>query len=212
MRRKGFTLIELLVVIAIIAILAAILFPVFSKAREKARQISCLSNTRQLSLGLLMYVDDYDETLPPCAYSTVPGSNTIVYWTDMVNPYVKNGRVDICPSDNLDTITSYGLNEMAFVDISDPDNVNPLANLAVFQTPASTVMLGELGIDDNGNATVNAYKLQAPDQDLDDGSEARPAARHLGFTNLSFMDGHEKAMRPDQFYYNQTPADLFFTP
>ena len=65
MERKGFTLIELLVVIAIIAILASILFPVFSRAREKARQASCASNQKQLTLALLMYADDYDETLPP---------------------------------------------------------------------------------------------------------------------------------------------------
>jgi prepilin-type N-terminal cleavage/methylation domain-containing protein len=66
MKRRGFTLIELLVVIAIIAILAAILFPVFARAREKARQTSCLSNVKQLSLGMLMYTQDYDERLPRC--------------------------------------------------------------------------------------------------------------------------------------------------
>ena len=69
MSRKGFTLIELLVVIAILAILAAILFPVFAKAREKARQSMCVNNVRQLALGVLMYAQDWDETLPPCAYS-----------------------------------------------------------------------------------------------------------------------------------------------
>ncbi len=70
MRRKGFTLIELLVVIAIIAILAAILFPVFARAREKARQTSCLSNLKQLSLGVLMYAQDYDERLPMLYFNT----------------------------------------------------------------------------------------------------------------------------------------------
>ncbi|WP_395141887.1 type II secretion system protein [Armatimonas sp.] len=67
--QKGFTLIELLVVIAIIAILAAILFPVFAQARDKARATACLSNTKQLSLGVMMYAQDYDETLPVIGYN-----------------------------------------------------------------------------------------------------------------------------------------------
>jgi prepilin-type N-terminal cleavage/methylation domain-containing protein len=98
--RSGFTLIELLVVIAIIAILAAILFPVFAQAREKARGISCLSNTKQLSLGLLMYVQDYDETWPrndDCVNggaAPVPGAPSTAYgctgspgYGDRVNHY-----------------------------------------------------------------------------------------------------------------------------
>jgi len=74
MRPRGFTLIELLVVIAIIATLAAILFPVFSRARAKARQNSCLSNQKQVSLALLMYADDWDEMLPPGWYEPSPGA------------------------------------------------------------------------------------------------------------------------------------------
>jgi prepilin-type N-terminal cleavage/methylation domain-containing protein/prepilin-type processing-associated H-X9-DG protein len=100
--RRGFTLIELLVVIAIIAILAAILFPVFAQAREKARAASCLSNTKQIGLSVLMYVQDYDEMFP---INHVEG-----FWADGVNdlnwarsvqPYVKNFQIFRCPDDSV---------------------------------------------------------------------------------------------------------------
>ena len=99
MDRKGFTLIELLVVIAIIAILAAILFPVFAKAREKARQTSCLSNVKQTTLGLLMYVQDYDERFGlDGGYN---GDNTWArQWPIAVQPYVKNAQILRCPSNS----------------------------------------------------------------------------------------------------------------
>jgi prepilin-type N-terminal cleavage/methylation domain-containing protein/prepilin-type processing-associated H-X9-DG protein len=96
MRRRGFTLIELLVVIAIIAILAAILFPVFAQAREKAKQAACLSNLKQLDLAFIMYVGDYDDLFPP---STDWGTAHDYYclW-DVMNPYIKNAGVWACPS------------------------------------------------------------------------------------------------------------------
>src|SRR5687768_46128 len=90
----GFTLIELLVVIAIIAILAAILFPVFAKAREAARKSSCGSNVRQLSLGLMQYMQDYDEAFPRDIQSGVVG------WAEAIQPYVKNVAVMQCPSES----------------------------------------------------------------------------------------------------------------
>jgi len=94
-RKEGFTLIELLVVIAIIAILAAILFPVFAQVREKARQVQCLSNARQLSTANFMYTQDYDETiLPATNYEASPP----LIWPAMVQPYVKNEGVFLCPS------------------------------------------------------------------------------------------------------------------
>ena len=106
MRRQAFTLIELLVVIAIIAILAAILFPVFAQARAKARQTSCTSNLKQLTTGILMYVQDYDETFPCVTYENYPvapgvdwGSDTWAY-NDvfvLIQPYVKNYGVFFCP-------------------------------------------------------------------------------------------------------------------
>ena len=94
--RAAFTLIELLVVIAIIAILAAILFPVFAQAREKARATSCLSNSKQLGLGLMMYVQDWDETYPWSAYG--PDLDHVDAWPDLIFPYVKNDGVFNCPS------------------------------------------------------------------------------------------------------------------
>ena len=93
--RKGFTLIELLVVIAIIAILAAILFPVFARARAKARQASCASNVKQLMLGILMYNQDYDGRLP-MVYNDISG--TRYWWFYRIQPYCKNTQIFKCPS------------------------------------------------------------------------------------------------------------------
>ncbi len=102
MRKRGFTLIELLVVIAIIAILAAILFPVFAQAREKARQTTCASNLRQVTMAGLMYIQDYDETLFHGAYLGAGGSvgNLGFYqWPWLLRPYVKSPQAFWCPSE-----------------------------------------------------------------------------------------------------------------
>jgi prepilin-type N-terminal cleavage/methylation domain-containing protein/prepilin-type processing-associated H-X9-DG protein len=109
MKRRGFTLIELLVVIAIIAILAAILFPVFAQAREKARQATCLSNMKQIGLASNMYVEDYDETFPGHDWTKSEGLYAMpdgriyqghVGWPLLFYPYIKNQAVFICPSDD----------------------------------------------------------------------------------------------------------------
>ncbi len=106
MKRRGFTLIELLVVIAIIAILASILFPVFAQAREKARQTSCLSNLKQMGLGLMMYSQDYDEQLLGFGNCSIgrPSPGSCVYWQALIQPYVKNRGVTLCPTN----VANYG--------------------------------------------------------------------------------------------------------
>lgn len=97
-KQGGFTLIELLVVIAIIAILSAILFPVFAKVREKARQTSCLSNEKQLGLGFIQYVEDYDETYPTGGGG---GNGDLgMGWAGQIYPYVKSTGVYNCPDDS----------------------------------------------------------------------------------------------------------------
>jgi prepilin-type N-terminal cleavage/methylation domain-containing protein/prepilin-type processing-associated H-X9-DG protein len=99
MKRRGFTLIELLVVIAIIAILAAILFPVFAQARDKARSTACLSNLKQISTALLMYAQDFDETFCPSRFASATDGNRHTPWSVTIYPYTKNIGVFACPSD-----------------------------------------------------------------------------------------------------------------
>lgn len=96
--RRAFTLIELLIVIAIISILAAIIFPVFVQAREKARQVHCLSNGRQLSSAVMQYTQDYDEALPPSTNYAVPTDAAERVWGPTIMPYLKNADVCLCPS------------------------------------------------------------------------------------------------------------------
>ena len=110
-KQRGFTLIELLVVIAIIAILAAILFPVFARAREKARQTSCLSNLKQLGLASRMYAQDYDEMLVGYAdHGCRPGPDRRTEWNEALAPYLKNKQVLRCPSADHRYWADYGPN------------------------------------------------------------------------------------------------------
>ena len=160
----GFTLIELLVVIAIIAILAAILFPVFARARENARRTSCLSNVKQFSLGLLQYTQDYDEQYPrafydhPAAGEDPPGGVWVRpasgadrwHWQQVIYPYTKSTQIYVCPSQSLFTSLPanghYGINSLvspyAAITATNPNNG---ISLSAVQAPASLYLLMDAG-------------------------------------------------------------------
>lgn len=208
--RRGFTLIEILVVIAIVALLSAILFPVFARARENARKTSCANNIKQIGLAILQYAQDNDETLPPVAYEDDAGDDH--QWPELIQAYLKGPQALKCPSDARSKIISYGLNEAAFVDWED-DPSQPSLTLAEFRHPATTVMGGDVGTQDDFITPIpDTLKMVEPDDDLDDAVDGRPAARHLDWVNLAFMDGHAKAMKMEQFYIGQSPDDLWFDP
>ncbi|GAB4452498.1 MAG: hypothetical protein OHK0029_03530 [Armatimonadaceae bacterium] len=204
-QRTAFTLIELLVVIAVIALLAAILFPVFAQAREKARQSSCLSNLKQITLATLMYQQDYDGTLP--LYT----QNWLTYWCGgraafgapfekqraILWSYIKNGDLQHCPSytgsANLGGL-GYGYNRLLC--LTSRYTPNP-ANDAELTHSASTILFGDAGQKDFPNPGINETILIEP-----------PSAwygfpsiefRHHGFANFAFADGHVKPIKAEMF-------------
>ena len=124
------------------------------------------------------------------------------------------GQVRRCPSYRPFDSNSYGLNELVFVDLTEPAaTLRPVLTLAAVQTPTATVMMAELGTaDDFITPQANAFKSTAPSSVINDDADARPAARHSLRANLGLMDGHQKAYRLDQFYTKQTPVNLWYSP
>jgi len=200
MRNRGFTLIELLVVIAIIAILAAILFPVFARAREKARQTQCLNNVRQMTTGVAMYAQDFDETLPlvaisvPSYYMPSGGRHTsgVMPWVIVLDPYIKNTQIFACPtaaggwdggdgdSNNVNlefNSLTYGYSET-------------LSNMAVGRVvyPAQTMCLADSSTDNYFIDTMATYHGTAAVEGRDDIA----ALRHNDGANIGYIDGHAK--------------------
>ncbi len=223
MTRRGFTLIELLVVIAIIAILAAILFPVFARAREKARQTSCLSNLKQIALGMQMYIQDYDERLPYHYFRN--SSGTIVgSIITVIHPYIKNVQVWDCPSASRKTSVnsdgspailgemSYGWNHYIFAWLG--------TKLATIKSPAETVIAADTCMDSWGRgrlyypswgyndscATNSNWPAGCDDSYWNSGTYGRPGfnfvVRHNGQGNVNFVDGHTKTFSYSALYAN----------
>ncbi len=210
MKRRAFTLIELLVVIAIIAILAAILFPVFAQAREKARATSCLSNMKQIGLAFLMYVQDYDECFPSVYDDTNPVTGRVI-WAEKIQPYVKNNGLFACPSgpDNVNTSTSlqntrYSMNMVhgwhwpeGTVSGTGWATIEYPVRDGQFRHPAETSLIQEssnawwchwLWHPGWNNSTKNEFNETVLIGVL--GETIYP--RHSGGTNMTFVDGHAK--------------------
>jgi prepilin-type N-terminal cleavage/methylation domain-containing protein/prepilin-type processing-associated H-X9-DG protein len=200
--RRGFTLIELLVVIAIIAILAAILFPVFAKAREKARQSSCLSNVKQMTIGVMSYLQDYDEkfvdgTAIP-GFTPTPPDNNRCWWRFKIQPYIKNWQVFNCPSgqgNDWSSIVTQGQGNYGF------DEALGAISVGILQTPAERLILADtrhwaIAACYPGNVaypTYNSTEWVAPNCGA--GAQAHwndRSSRHNGGSNCGFADGHAK--------------------
>jgi prepilin-type N-terminal cleavage/methylation domain-containing protein/prepilin-type processing-associated H-X9-DG protein len=221
-RDRGFTLIELLVVIAIIAILAAILFPVFARAREKARQASCLSTVKQMGLAAMMYAQDYDETNVPCnttnvniTYSRPGGDFSLSWgpWFALIQPYTKNPHIFICPSggDNYYGCTSYGAN----IRVTGRTFGRPVVKLAEIEYPAQTILFADSsGHADDNYSSNNMWRLDA---------SFHPSffipARHNGGANIAYCDGHAKWHRimendiyTGDYTFTKPPRDICWYP
>lgn len=207
---RGFTLIELLVVIAIIAILAAILFPVFAKAREKARQASCASNVKQLMVGVLMYTQDYDEMLPTqwtdMNGNGTPDTGVDGTWRSKVTPYVKNPQIFQCPSNRMTNTFDGRSNDHGMNGGYGPNDVHYAAGapdpptgqaLAAIQDSSKCVFLGELtagwafSYDPGGSPGDNAHGLIYGGT-----ASVQTAVPHNGGSNFGFVDGHVKWLKP----------------
>ena len=193
MRRHGFTLIELLVVIAIIAILAAILFPVFARAREKARQSSCLSNIKQLGIAVQMYCQDYDEMLPK--YDLGPAvPSTVDSWWEVLQPYVKNTQILVCPS--LNYFLGYGVNWRHVICYPVEDSsMGKNVSLGAIAKPAETLVMcdshnGTTGEGSSGYAAIYCpHCYGTPPYSL---VNYAVSSRHNEGANCMLLDGHAK--------------------
>jgi prepilin-type N-terminal cleavage/methylation domain-containing protein/prepilin-type processing-associated H-X9-DG protein len=206
-RKRAFTLIELLVVIAIIAILAAILFPVFAKAREKARETSCLSNCKQMGLGIVQYVQDYDEHYPGRAMNAEQFS-----WRVTTTPYVKNHQVFMCPSNPNNGWTaldgtypvSYGCN--GWDQVSTVMHWNGGVAMSACLSPAQLVLICESCQQwSEMNLDYCVAWTQAPN------GKGGLFEGHMGEGNIAFADGHAKSMHCSTTEADAGPLNLWDT-
>jgi prepilin-type N-terminal cleavage/methylation domain-containing protein/prepilin-type processing-associated H-X9-DG protein len=199
MKKRGFTLIELLVVIAIIALLAAILFPVFARARENARRSSCQSNLKQIGISMMQYVDDYDDRYPSNFFSQ-PAPND--RWTGVIQPYIKNTDVMFCPSSPIRSTYhqgNYGINHRLAPDgvYTKRSSINRTSEVYLFMD-AGNYRIRDVNITGT-SISSNNYLPGAGDRGTVPTAAIQAAyvsdfqsGRHFGAVNIAFVDGHVK--------------------
>lgn len=203
LKSKGFTLIELLVVIAIIAILASILFPVFARARENARRAACLSNAKQIGLGLMMYAQDYNERLTPWNGGSTRGGNSPYYYV-AIYPYVKSRQIFRCPNAPRLISGSWGSTYYSTYAMNGTGGNGYMyqyggTHLAEVKEPAITWMVVETKYstarwESNGwgYPGLSFASVSFPEAKRSAvGGAFRPTA-HLDGSNVIFADGHAK--------------------
>ncbi len=211
-RIRGFTLIELLVVIAIIAILAAILFPVFARARENARKSTCQSNLKQISLANRMYMSDYDETTFRWRrYSFNAPNGNYPYPTDqqslvaITQPYVKNSNVFVCPSGagGVNRGLYYHINVASLANGGTQDPINGSATMTSTKDPqmnaTRTVLCWDGASANSEDWTWTHYSDRNPDSSSVAGYY-RLSDRHMGGADVAYYDGHVKWVKFEQLW------------
>lgn len=193
LKKKGFTLIELLVVIAIIAILAAILFPVFARARESARRASCLSNLQQIGLGIMQYTQDYDEKFVAIQPSDPDNPGNSQTYVSAIQPYVKSAQLFICPSGSTDI--AYKQDNTAKKDqlwaVENPPWVKSARGSYGFNSLLEELSLAQVGTS-SLTAMVTDSSWYTVNQPMLIGDAAYDAARHFDGMNVVYVDGHVK--------------------
>lgn len=212
MRQRAFTLIELLVVIAIIAVLAAILFPVFAQARDTARRTACMSNQRQIGTGVQMYVQDHDERLFPClknvgvvqsrtgAVAADQASLDRARWWNLLQPFLKGNGVLVCPADEAPTASPGPDGALSVLRSYIACRSAEGIALAQLEVPADTVVVTEKWGRDASGAPIRDSWIEPWEGDLGidpvTGRVALAGNRHAGGMNCAFFDGHARWMHP----------------
>jgi prepilin-type N-terminal cleavage/methylation domain-containing protein len=212
-RSRGFTLIELLVVIAIIAILAAILFPVFARAREQARKSACASNCRQIGLALMMYAQDYDETLVMRYY----GRNNELSWKDVMEPYLKNRDIYRCPSNpraqTPDVLKRHpGGYAMWLPDANLARDIGsgmayPQPTAGV-ENPSNSLIILEHSYNWPDTGPYLQYNEPAKDGGAIKGPSEWNSGHDVAAGNIIYLDGHAKYSRLSKTFSNRTGDGL----